>query len=178
LSRDPRQRQLSGSAALLAGDTLDVVDDAEDLGEVLRVVARDDAADVARREVVDAAVLASEHAAAERRVADDGGAQFARGSEHADLRLLDVCEERRVLDLVRGDRRHRARAPQSVRAALRQPKVLDLALRPQLEHRVDRLLDGDFGVDTVVWSARNQHRSGRRNWRAPVGIVEIDVIRL
>jgi hypothetical protein len=96
LGQNPRQSQLAGSAVLLLGDLSDAVHEFEVFGEVLGREAWCEGTEVALFEVIRAANLAAEHAAADGRVGDDGYAEFAGGLEETDLVGFDVETEGRV----------------------------------------------------------------------------------
>jgi hypothetical protein len=96
LRQNPRQRQLAGRAVLLLRDLGQAVHELKVLREVLGREARCKGAKVALFEVVWAADLAAEHAAADGGVGDDGNAELAGGFEEADLVGFDVEAEGRV----------------------------------------------------------------------------------
>lgn len=120
LRQEPGERQLAGRDALLLRQLGDAVDEDEVLGEVLLGEAGSlevgkksqsfrsvgdsylmcetyVSAEVALLEVLRAADLAAEHAAADGRVGDDGGAELPRGLQQLDLGALDVEGERPIV---------------------------------------------------------------------------------
>jgi hypothetical protein len=156
LSQNPRQSQLTGGAVLLLRNLGEAVHKLEVLGEVLGREARCECAEVALFEVVGAADLAAEHAAADGGVGDDGYAQLAGGLEEADLVGFNVETEGRVpvfgrsigvavvcvgsrghsLDLDGVDVNNLAGPPESLGADLRETKVLDFSFVLELKIRL------------------------------------------
>jgi hypothetical protein len=96
LRKDPGERQLAGSAVPFLRKLGDEVDEHQVLGEVLGREPRRIATHVGGVQVVWAPDLAAEHAAADRRVGDDGDAEFSGGLKEADLLRFNVQAERRV----------------------------------------------------------------------------------
>jgi hypothetical protein len=147
LGQHPCKRELRRRHALGGGELLDRGDEVEVALEVLALEARVPAAEVVVGEVVERLDLAGQEPAAERRVGHEADAELAAGRQ--DL-VLGVARPQRVLGLQRGDLVHGVRAAQRLGSGLAQAEVADLALRDQLGHRPDGLLDRRVDVDAVL----------------------------
>jgi hypothetical protein len=90
--------------------------------------------------------IACQEAAAKRAVGDKTDPQLA--AQRQDVGF-DIAAPQRVLDLHRGDRVNRVRAPDRRRADLADAEMLDLAGLLQFGHRADRVLDRHVGIDAV-----------------------------
>ena len=99
----PRQRQLPGRAPLLLRNCRKLIDQLQVLLEILALEARRHASEVVLLEIIRAADLAGDEAAAEGGVSDGGDAEFAASFEEGNLRVFDVDGERGVFDLDGGD---------------------------------------------------------------------------
>ncbi len=144
---DPGQGDLAEGGSVGPGDGADRVQQGR-VGR--RVVAREaghPAAEVAGGEVLARVGEGTgQEAAAERRVRDQGHAQFPRGRHH--LRL-DVPAEQRPLRLHGRDRVHTVRGAQLVAGDLAQAQLPDLALAHQFRHGADGLLDRHVHIAPV-----------------------------
>src|SRR4051794_8269214 len=146
-AQHPCERELAGRAPLLLGDAPHALDEVEVALEVLALEARVVAAEVVLVEVGRAREAAGEEAAPERAVGDEADAELA--DRRQDL-VLGVARPQRVLALQRGDRVHGVGAADRLRRGLGEPEVAHLALRDELGHRPDGLLDRHAPVDAVL----------------------------
>lgn len=103
LLHQPRQCQLPRRDSLSIGNHLQGIHQVDILGEIFVGEARGGASIVALWEVLIGAILAGEHAAAERRVSDDGDAEFTARLQKADLWVFDFHREGAVFDLYGAD---------------------------------------------------------------------------
>ncbi len=143
---DPGQGELGRAAALFVGLGFDPLHELEVPLEVLTLEARMKQPLVDGFKLLGAGNLAGEKAAPERAESHEAHAQLAAGSEH---RALRVAAPERVFGLQRSDRMDRMCPPQGGRRDLREAQVTNLALRHQLRHGPDRVLDGNLEVDSV-----------------------------
>lgn len=90
---------------------------------------------------------AGEEALAQRAERDEADAEFL---EHGNDRLFGLPPPQRVFALQCGDRLHRVRVADGLRAGLREAEVPDLPPLDQLLDRAGHLLDRDVAVDTVL----------------------------
>ena len=115
--------------------------------EVLALIARIAAAEVALRILLGALHGAGEEAAAERRERHEADAELAQQRDDA---RLEVALPQRVLALQRRDRMHGVRAADRLLARLGQAEEAHLALAHELGHRADDVLDRHRGIDAVL----------------------------
>src|SRR4051794_17898198 len=146
-AQHPRERELARRGVLLGRDLADALDELQVALEVLALEARVVAAEVVLVEVLGLGEAAGQEAAAERAIGDEADPELADGRE--DL-VLGVARPQRVLGLQRGDRVHGVRAADRLRRGLGQAEVAHLALRDELGHRADGLLDRHRLVDAVL----------------------------
>ena len=147
LREQPGQSDLRGCCTRLAGNGLDLVDDAQVALEVLAGEARVGLAPVVVGELLGRADLAGEEAVAERRVGNESDAQLAQQRQQFGLR---VTRPQGVLGLQRGDRMHRVGATDRGGTGLRQPDVTNLALGDECGQGADGVLDGRLRIDPVL----------------------------
>lgn len=142
----PGNGNLSGRGPLSLGDRLD------DLGQLdvplkrARLEAREPAAVVVGRQIVQGLELARQPAAAHGAVRHERDAQLAARVGHAVL-VQHVAREEGKLLLDRGGRVDGVGAADGGRADLAEPVRADLALADQLREGLDGGLDGHLGVD-------------------------------
>ncbi len=104
------------------------------------------AAEVIGVELIETADRARKEPAAERRVGNEADAELAQRGEDVGLH---VAAPDGVLGLQRRDRVHRMGTADRVGRRLAEPEVAHLALRDELRHRADGLLDRRVQVDAV-----------------------------
>ena len=142
----PRQRQLPGGHAAVAGQPTHTLHDREVAGQVRVGEAGVVTTEVVVRQVVDAGERAGQEAATQRAVGDDPDAELSR--RRHDL-LLQLTAPQRPLGLQRRDGMRRRGSPQGVRVDLGQTEVSHLARLDQLAHGTDGVLDRHLRVTTV-----------------------------
>src|SRR4051812_7901944 len=147
LREHPGKRELRRRRALLLGDLLHALDEAEVLVEVRSLEARVVAPVIVLGQVLERLEAAGEEAAPERAVGDETDPQLAHGGE--DL-VLHVAAPEGVLRLQRRDRMHLVRAADGLRRRFREPEIADLPRLHQVRHRAHGFLDGHGLVDPVL----------------------------
>ena len=144
---DEGQGDLSGRAALGLRQLVDDFDDGDVGRQVVPLEPGVVATEVRLVELVERTELAGEEPASERAVRDEADAELAQRRE--DL-LFRVARPDRVLGLEGRNGMHCVGAADGGGRRLGEPEIADLALRHQLAHRADRLLDRRIGVDPVL----------------------------
>src|SRR6516165_7537997 len=147
LSHEPRQGQLGWRHVFRGGDLFHSIHEFQVLLEVLALEPWSMTTPVVRGEILEAAQLAGEEAAAERAVRDEADAQFPDSWEQLVLR---VATPQRILGLKCGYRVYRVRPADGRRRRLAQTQVTHLPLPYKLRHRADGLFNGDLWIDAVL----------------------------
>src|SRR5512135_3387715 len=147
LGQEPRQGQLGWRHVFRGGDLLHSIHELQVLLEVLSLEPRPLATPVVRWQILEAAQLAGEEAAAKRAVRDEADAQFPDGREQ--LVLRDAAPQR-ILGLQGGNRVYRVRPADGRGHRLGQAEVTHLPLPYQFRHGTDGLFNGDVRIDTVL----------------------------
>ena len=129
------------------GQPLDDVCELEVLAQVLAAEARAVAAEVALVELFGRGEAPREKAPSEGRVGDEPDPEL---NERGHDPRLEIARPQRVLALQRGYLVHGVRASDRLDARLGEADVADLALRDQLGHGADGVLDRRVGVDAVL----------------------------
>ena len=115
--------------------------------EVLALIARIAAAEVALRIFLGALHRAGEKAAAERRERHEADAELAQQRNDA---RLEVALPQRVLALQRRDRMHGVRAADRLLARFGEAEEAHLPFAHELGHRADDVLDRHRGIDAML----------------------------